>query len=110
MKGPLRVDCGQKDDPESGSRYSSLTRRCAAASVLRRKLCRTGLAALVDKSDDEDVVLAQVVDDAPREGGDLAQLRIVELRHLATDARRLGECVGFTADFVRGAWRSVGSL
>ena len=57
----------------------------------------------MDKGDDEDVVLAHVVDDAPGENGDLAQLRIVELRHFATDARRFSECLGFTADLVRDA-------
>ena len=97
------VDCGQKDDRDSGSRYSSFTRRCPVPSVLRREICRTGLAALVDKGDDEDVVLAQVVDDAPRVAGDLAQRRIVELRHLATDARRSRKRVGLTTDFVRDA-------
>ena len=30
-------------------------------------------------------------------------LRIVELRHLATDVRWFGECLGFMANFVRDA-------
>src|SRR5262245_24838508 len=43
----------------------------AALSVLRRQICGTGMAALVDDGDDKDVVLTQVVDDAPGVGGDL---------------------------------------
>ena len=47
--------------------------------VVRREICAAGLPALVDVCDDENVALAQVLDDAPRVGGDLPQLRIVEL-------------------------------
>jgi len=90
-----RKTCGFRGDAgtDSGERHQSWGARSAAPA----------LAAFVDEGDDEDVVVAQVVDDAPGVGGYLAQPRIVELRHLATDARRLGERRGFTTDLVRDA-------
>ena len=42
------------------------------------------LPSLMDERDDEDAVVAQQVDDAPGVGGDLAQVRVVDFRHLAT--------------------------
>lgn len=74
----------------------------AGGASARRELFGAGLAALVDEGDYEHVPLAQVVDDALG-GGDLAQLRIVELGNLAPDVGRVGESIGFALDLLRDA-------
>jgi hypothetical protein len=51
----------------------------ARGQVVRQEILRAGLTALVDERDDEDAVVAQMVDDAPGVGRDLAQVRIVDL-------------------------------
>jgi hypothetical protein len=45
-----------------------------------------------------------------KEGGDLAQLRIVELGDFAPDARRLGERLGLAPNLVRDALGVLGGV
>ena len=56
--------------------------------IVRQQVLLPGLTALVDERHDEDAVVTQVVDDSPGVGGDLSQVRVVDLGHLA--ARRGG--------------------
>ena len=52
--------------------------------VILQEVFDAGLPSLMDERDDEDAVVAQQVDDAPGVGGDLAQVRVVDLGDLAT--------------------------
>jgi hypothetical protein len=76
--------------------------------VSRREFGTARQSSLMDDGDDEHAALAQVVDEAPGVGGDLADVRVVELGHDATDERRLLERIGLAphlADDVLGVDR-----
>ena len=65
----------------------------SAAQILGRR----GAAAM-DERDDEQVVVAQLIDDAPGVRGDFAEVGVIEFGHAPADAQGLGQGGGAGED------------
>ena len=74
--------CGDRCD-EVHSRVTVRSGSVARRLVVRQEVLDAWLTALMDERHDEGAVVAQMVDDAPGVGGDLAQGGVVDFGDLA---------------------------